>query len=456
MLLFGTVPGSWSALLWTFRSCFTAPGFATFVSLVSGLVAAPVRRTVCGMWTAAGLAGRRHHARAHRFFTTTRWCPDELGVALARLIVGRLLPAHAPVLIAVDDTLFRRSGRRVHATGWHHDGSSKGPKTERISWGNCWIVAGIVITLPYCSRPVCLPVAFALWRPAPGRVSVEASKQVIACQLVARISAALPGRQVHVVADAWYAGADGAPGAARGAHRQRGLPHGVTLTSRLRANAALHTIATPVPGAPGRPRRIGQRIGNPKQLAAHHSTRWRRTQVHRYGRVDTVELADHVLLWYGVYRSRAVRVILLREPTARAHDLALITTDHTSTPEQIVARYAARWAIETTFEDAKQTTGVGEAHNRTPTAVTRTVPFGLLTHSLVTIWYTHHGHHPRDVTDRRSAAPWYTTKTEPAYHDMITKLRRTLIASRFRGGRPDQPTPTETLAIAAAWAEAAA
>jgi hypothetical protein len=99
---------------------------------------------------------------------------------------------------------------------------------------------------------------------------------------------------------------------------------------------------------------------------------------------------------------------------------------------------------------------VGEARNRTPTAVERTVPFGLTTQSIVVLWYTHHGHSTDIAADRRAQAPWYRDKTQPAYLDMIVKLRRTLIAARFRGGKHTSPTPEETLAVCLAWAEAAA
>ena len=474
MLQFETLPASWSALLWTFRSCFTGPTFATFAMLASGLVAAPTRRTVCAMLSAAGLARRWHHSRAHGFFARARWCPDQVGLVLARLVVQRLLPAGAPVLIAVDDTLFRRSGRRVHAAAWHHDGAAKGPTKNRIGWGNCWVIAGIVVMLPFLDRPICLPVAFALWRTTKGSTTKgsttkgvptsrgsggSGSKQAIACRLVNAIAAACPGRQIHVVADAWYAGADGAAGAGhpQGGPRARGLTAGITLTSRLRVNASLNTIAVPVPGQPGRPKRIGAKIGTPKDLAQHPDTVWTPADVHRYGRTHTVTIAEHVCLWYGVYRSRAVRVILLRDAdTATGYDLALITTDLTSPATTIVERYAARWSIEVAIEDAKQITGAGEARNRTPAAVQRTVPFGLITQSLVVAWYALHGDHRTDVAQRQAQAPWYTTKTRPAYHDMIIKLRRTLIAAKFREGRPQQPTPTEINAIAAAWEEAAA
>ena len=86
----------------------------------------------------------------------------------------------------------------------------------------------------------------------------------------------------------------------------------------------------------------------------------------------------------------------------------------------------------------------------------RTVPFGLITQSLVVLWYTLHGHHPDDAADRRRAAPWYTTKTQPAYQDMIIKLRRILIAARFHATNPHQPTTQEILTVQAAWAQAAA
>src|SRR5689334_25151149 len=52
---------------------------------------------------------------------------------------------------------------KVFGVAWHHDGAAKGPKP--IGFGNCWVVAGIVVQLPFLSRPVCLPVLARLWRP---------------------------------------------------------------------------------------------------------------------------------------------------------------------------------------------------------------------------------------------------------------------------------------------------
>ena len=122
MLRFDTLPATFAALLTPLRPCFTTPTFGTFAALLTGMIAQPARHTVTGMLTAAGLAGVWHHAKAHWFFAGARWSADALGMAVLALIVERLLDPDAPMLIAVDDTLFRRSGRKVAATGWHYDG----------------------------------------------------------------------------------------------------------------------------------------------------------------------------------------------------------------------------------------------------------------------------------------------------------------------------------------------
>ncbi len=108
-----TVPASLAEPLAAFRPCFTAPTFHTFTGLVIGLIAQTRRRTVCGMLTGAGLHHRWHHSQAHRFFALARWSTDAIGLVLADLIVARLLPAGSAITIAIDDTLFKRSGKKV-------------------------------------------------------------------------------------------------------------------------------------------------------------------------------------------------------------------------------------------------------------------------------------------------------------------------------------------------------
>ena len=152
-------------------------------------------------------------------------------------------------------------------------------------------------------------------------------------------------------------------------------------------------------------------------------------------------------------RPITVRVILARGAAAT---LALVTTDLAAPAAALVQRYAARWGIEQAFADARNVLGAGEARTRARRAVERTVPFALLVHTLVIIWYARHGHDPADIANRRAAEPWYTAKTEPAFEDMLTKLRRVLICARISGGSAAQPEPAQIHAVLAAWHAAAA
>jgi len=155
-----SVPHSLSSLLRRFRSCFTAPGYEVFTAMFTGFILRPVERTVCGMLTGAGLAGIWHHSRAHRFFSGTRWDVQQVGLILAALVVEILLPPDAAIMLAIDETLTRRRGPRVFAASWWHDGSAAG--ATKISYGNSWVVLAIVVTVPFCRRPIALPILFAL------------------------------------------------------------------------------------------------------------------------------------------------------------------------------------------------------------------------------------------------------------------------------------------------------
>jgi len=220
-----TVPPSLMIVLEVLRPCFTAPSFATMSALVTGALSADGARTVTGMWQAAGLAGRVHWSSAHRFFSRAVWDLDRVGLALAGAVVARFMPEGGAVTVAVDDTLFHRYGKKVHGSKYQHDGSAKG--RDGIGRGNCFVIVGIVVAVPFLARQVCLPVLFRLHIP-----KTTASKTEQARALVDLLAAALPDRTIHVVGDALYRGPV-----------WRGLPRRVTFTTRLAANAVLGGIS---------------------------------------------------------------------------------------------------------------------------------------------------------------------------------------------------------------------
>ena len=247
-----TLPASLLDMLSALRPCFTAPGFVTFCGLVAGLAGRVHRRTVAGMLPGGCLQHVWPHDRAHYFFARARWEIDQLGLAVAQLVVLLMLPPGADLRVAVDDSVFRRSGRKVHGAGWQHDGSS--PAKDKLSYGNCFVTAAILVRLPFCSREIGLPVLARLHLPGKGQ---GPGKAETAAALVRQLALAFPGRMVHVVAGAAYHGP-----------ALRTLPAGVTWTCRIPRNAVLYDLAPPRTGKRGRPRTKGGRPGTADDIAA--------------------------------------------------------------------------------------------------------------------------------------------------------------------------------------------
>jgi transposase len=434
------LPVSLMSVLLPLAPCFTAPAFRTFCGLVAGLTGQVRRRTVVGMLLGACLAWP--HDRAHYFFSRACWEIDEVGVAVAFVVVALFLDPGADITVAVDDSVSVRCGKHVHGAGWQHDGSAK--NKQKLSFGNCFVTAGIVVALPFCSRTWCLPVLARLH--LPGK-DAGPSKTTVARDLVKILAGAFPGRVVHVVADAAYHGP-----------ALRDLPGNVTWTCRLPKTAVLYALAPPRTGRRGRPRTKGERLGTPADLAK--TAQWTTCEVLSYqGRTDIKHTAQIRCLWYGSFRTREVSVVLSRdERITSGYSLALVTTDLPAAqdPAAIVARYVMRWAIEVSYNDSRLVLGAGEARNRSGKAVERTVPFALLVHTLIVCWYARHGYAPADIDARRAEQPWYTEKAEPAFEDMVVKLRRTLIAARFSVPNPAHATDSEIRAVLGAWAAAAA
>jgi DDE superfamily endonuclease len=414
------MPATWRDLLGELAPVFRRRStHGLFVLLASGMIVAG-RRTVVAMAAAAGIADQ--FRRACWFFSGAVWDIDDLGLAVAGLVVKYLVPADQPVTVAVDGTFFRRWGRKVAEARWAYDGSAQGGK--KIAFGNTWVIAAIVVRLPFCSSPVALPVLFRLWR---GKGT--ASQVVLAGQLLALLASVFAGRGVHGTGDAAF-------------HGEALKVAGTTWTTRLPANAVLYAPAPPRTGKRGRPRVKGARLGKPAQIAAAAS--WQAVTAHCYGTTGTLLAAAADAVWHGSFKSAPGRIVLVKEPgSAKPYDLALFTLDPTAAPEAIIERYSWRWPIEPSNAAGKQVMGVGDACNRVITAVERTVPSGFLVQSLLICWYACHAYDPADVARRRLLCPWYRTKTEPAIGDMLARLRREFLKARFSAIHPRHSPPDE-------------
>jgi DDE superfamily endonuclease len=325
-----SLPDTLTTLLAGFAPCFTAPTLRTFQALVAGFLAQPGLRTVTGMLVGARLAGQRHHDLAYRFFASALWSADQFGLVLLDLITSTLIPAGAPLLLAVDDTLWRRSGPTLHGAAWHHDGN--GPGRHRPAWGHRWVVVGAIAHLPFVTRAVCLPILARLWIPGDS----DHTPLILARELVDLVVHHVGDHPLHLVGDAAYIGKP-----------LQALPAQVTVTARLRCDAALYAPPPLHTGRRGRPRVKGDRLPELIMLAGMTRYRWTPVQVRCYGKTLDREVLAIRCLWYGALKGQLVQVVLSRPVGAPdSHELALVTTDLAATPAAIIERYADRWSEE--------------------------------------------------------------------------------------------------------------
>jgi hypothetical protein len=156
-------------------------------------------------------------------------------------VISLLVPEGGTVEVLIDDTLFRRRGINVWAASWFHDGSAQGP--AKTGFGNNWVVLAVCVRLPVLSRPVAVLVMAKLVI----KDTMSASRLWLARRMVTRLAQELPGRAISVTAGSAYAGEE-----------LKKLPDGVTWTTRLRVNAALHDLPPERTGKKGRPRVKGK------------------------------------------------------------------------------------------------------------------------------------------------------------------------------------------------------
>ena len=415
------MPATWREVLEELAPAFRRRStHALFMALACGMILAG-RRTVHGDG-ARRRAWRERFRRACWFFSGAVWDVDDLGLAVARLVVKFLLSDGDAVTVAVDGTFFRRWGRKVFQARWAYDGSAQGGK--KVAFGNTWVVAAIVVKLSFCSSPAALPVLFRLWRGKGTASQVE-----LAAQMLGKLAGAFPGREVHGVGDAAF-------------HGEPLAVEGTTWTTRLPANAVLSGPKPPRTGKRGRPREKGARLGTCAQIAA--AAAWQDTVIHVYGEDTRVQIAACQALWYGSFKTAPGRLVLVRAPgSGKPYDLGLFTLDTAASPAAVAERYSWRWPIEPSNATGKQLLGAGDACNRVDKAVERTVPFAFLVQSLLICWYARHAHSPADIERRRLLCPWYRTKTEPSPADMLARLRREFLKARFSAIPPGQDPPDQ-------------
>ncbi|AKT41630.1 uncharacterized protein CMC5_058370 [Chondromyces crocatus] len=273
------IVGSFLAQLQPFASLFTARTFRTFQVLACGWVLALGRHTVTMAVRAANATQWKHIRSFHRFFSKARWGLDQLGLMLVRRIDLRVTK-DLPLVVALDDTLGRRTGKTVAFASMHRDPLRSTKVRPVFSWGHLWVVLGITVRL--FDKIFCLPVFFRLYRSKKVRARYKTTYRTmpeLGAELVALVAKAVPHRALVVLGDGAYSNH------LLVEHR----PANVTVVGRSRLDAAIYAAPPPrQPGQMGRPRVRGVKLPAPGLQADAKGAPWQSLEVFVYGRTVSV------------------------------------------------------------------------------------------------------------------------------------------------------------------------
>jgi DDE superfamily endonuclease len=416
-----TLPPDLFTLMLAFAPLFSRPVFQHVQLLVVGALLAPGRRTIAAILRALGRQCDPHFQNFHRVLNRDRWSARRVARVLCCLLVERFVP-RGPVLVGIDDHLERRKGEKIAAKGIYRDAARSSKEYLTKVSALRWISLMLLVPLPWAKRVWALPCLTAL---APSeRYHQErgmAHKKLTdwARQLLTQLRRWLPDRPLIAVADSNYACL------ALLAACQR-LRQPITLITRLRLDAALYEPAGPRPaGKRGRSRIKGKRLPTLATVLHDPHTRWRRVRVsHWYRQAEReVEIVSETGVWYHPGEPVVpIRWILVRDPEGKFRPQALLCTDLTAEPEQILGWFVQRWQLEVTFEEARAHLGIETQRQWNEQAIARTTPalFGLF--SLVTLLADRQA--SRGTLWPRQAA-WYH-KTRPTFSDALAAVRREL------------------------------
>ena len=389
--------------------------------LVVGAILTPGQRTVAAVLRVMGLSDERQFQNYHRVLNRASWSSREASRRLLGLLVEAFVPIDGPVVVGLDETIERRRGAKIAAKGIYRDPVRSSKSHFVKTSGLRWISMQVLAEIPWAGRTWGLPFLTVLapsdrYNAARGRRHKTVPEW--GRQMIRQLRRWLPDRDLVVVADGTYAVVELLADAA-------GLPRPVTVVTRLRLDAALHDPVLPrAPGTRGRPRIRGERQPTLATRLLDPATVWERLSVPWYGGgTASLDVATGTALWYRAGQSLVpLRWVLLRDPTGQFDPQALLSTDPTVAPAQIITWFVSRWPVEVTFHELRAHLGVETQRQWSDLAILRTTPalFGLF--SLVTL-AAHARLNGQPLPIRQAA--WYA-KSAPTFSDTLAFVRQQL------------------------------
>lgn len=325
-------------------------------------------------------SARQHHdwTADYRLYSQDRIEQNKLFAPILQTILNKLPPL-APLVVSLDDTITRKTGKHIHGSGWKRDPLGPAFQTNLVCAqrylqlsASCPLGEGqarsIPIDIHHCPSPI---------KPKANASEVERQnyrealkQQNLNQQTLQRLNhlrTITPAkRRIILTGDGSYTNKI----------ILNNLPAYTAYIGRTRKDLNLHYLPEPEATTPkGRPASYGKQAPTPEQLRQDPDTPWQIIRAYAAGkhhdfRIKTIDK----LLWTKTGAKTQLRLIVIAPlgyRLTKSHKLLyrqpayLLCTDHDIPLEQLLQNYLWRWGIEVNFREEKTLIGTGQAQVRT-------------------------------------------------------------------------------------------
>ena len=381
----------------------------------------------------------------YRLFNRSPWGPRRLFDAVIDAAVAFLAADPMPIIVALDDTICRKTGRRIPGVSTWRDPQSPKFHTNLIP-GLHFVQASLLVSQTQPGPARALPLRFepAALPPKPKKNASDDERQQykqqrkkcclsnIAVGVIQSLRqafnqrAATHWRTLLMVVDGSYTN--------RAVLSQ--LPLNTILLGRIRKDAKLCFPVLAGSLKKGRPRRYGSPAPTPEQILRDDSIPLIEVRAFAAGKLQTfkIKLVEN-LFWRKAGCDRPLRLLVIKPLGYRLRNRSkllyrepafLICTDLNIPVNTLIQAYVYRWEIECNHRDEKSFVGVAEGQVRNPKAVSRLPQFQVAAYSLLLLASLQaYGFDRSD--DFLPLPKWRRKSIRPSIIDLLDLLRAQLL-----------------------------
>ena len=331
-------------LLSCFSEAFSRPSFKLFSSFVIGFIQLGKEVHTSSMVQSLSFSFlHRSLSSFTRFLGQNVWALEEVvETTLEQFFHTLHIKAHSVLFLIVDDTIIRKTGKKIPGCAWHRDHAQKA-----YVFGHQWVLFALLY------KDFLLPLWAKLYHPkgTTGGGPFQ-TKITMAKKMLQTLRLPVPCK-VYLLADSWYWAKQLAQVCRKCGYHM--IPQ-LKTTSVLFMDGGKTKVTT---------------------LSSIGSA-YREVSLFIYGKNKTLKVARFV----GIIQDLGkVAVVVVKEK--RKKPSYLVSTNLHLSALDIVKYYAKRWKIEQMIKDLKQRLGFGHYQVRNPQAIQRHVALVLLSYCVL-------------------------------------------------------------------------